>query len=450
MKPIISKSVLSLCFLLAAVALQAQQRKAVSLEEAIALSLKNSKQLKLSSAKIEEANAKLKQAEDARLPEASVSGAGLWLPKPNVQLDESLKSNSGGGSGGQQSKPISVSSAFYGMVSVSQPIYAGGRIRAGIESFRYLAEAAKLDADHDREAIIENTILAYTGLYKADAAINVVKESLEESRQRVKDYTSLEANGVLARNDFLKAELEASNLELSLLEAEKDRKLANVNLNILLGLPESDEWVAVLPVNQLSTDKSLEEWENLAASNRKDVAALQLREKATAGAITVAKAEKLPTLALTGGYVAADIPGLATLTNVINLGVGVKYNIASLWKAKAKVAEAEARQKQIAVSQGLLNDQIRIQLNSDYQEAVLSSRKISVLEKAVEQANETYRIVKNKFSNSLATTTEVLDANVARLRAQLNYEFARADAQVSQYKLAQTAGTLSGNFKIEQ
>lgn len=448
MKPIIFRIVLCLCFLVTAVSLQAQQRKAVSLEEAIALSLKNSKQLKLSASKIEEANAKLKQAEDARLPEASVSGAALWLPKPNVQLDESLKSNNSGG--GQQSKPISVSSAFYGMLSVSQPLYAGGRIRAGIESARYLAEATKLDADHDREAIIENTILAYTSLYKADAAINVVRESLEESRQRVKDYTSLEANGVLARNDFLKAELEASNLELSLLEAEKDRKLANVNLNILLGLPEGEEWTAVLPVNQLATDKSLEEWENLATSNRKDIAALQLREKAATGAITAAKGEKLPSLALTGGYVAADLPGFATLTNVINLGVGVKYNIASIWKTKAKIAEAEARQKQVVVSQGLLNDQIRIQLNKDYQDAILSVKKISVLEKSVEQANETYRIVKNKFTNSLATTTEVLDANVTRLRAQLNYEFAKADAQVSQYKLAQTAGTLSGNFKIEQ
>lgn len=448
MKPIIFRIVLCLCFLVTAVSLQAQQRKAVSLEEAIALSLKNSKQLKLSASKIEEANAKLKQAEDARLPEASVSGAALWLPKPNVQLDESLKSNNSGG--GQQSKPISVSSAFYGMLSVSQPLYAGGRIRAGIQSARYLAEATKLDADHDREAIIENTILAYTSLYKADAAINVVRESLEESRQRVKDYTSLEANGVLARNDFLKAELEASNLELSLLEAEKDRKLANVNLNILLGLPEGEEWTAVLPVNQLATDKSLEEWENLATSNRKDIAALQLREKAATGAITAAKGEKLPSLALTGGYVAADLPGFATLTNVINLGVGVKYNIASIWKTKAKIAEAEARQKQVVVSQGLLNDQIRIQLNKDYQDAILSVKKISVLEKSVEQANETYRIVKNKFTNSLATTTEVLDANVTRLRAQLNYEFAKADAQVSQYKLAQTAGTLSGNFKIEQ
>lgn len=448
MKPIIFRTVLCLCFLVTAVSLQAQQRKAVSLEEAIALSLKNSKQLKLSASKIEEANAKLKQAEDARLPEASVSGAALWLPKPNVQLDESLKSNNSGG--GQQSKPISVSSAFYGMLSVSQPLYAGGRIRSGIESARYLAEATKLDADHDREAIIENTILAYTSLYKADAAINVVRESLEESRQRVKDYTSLEANGVLARNDLLKAELEASNLELSLLEAEKDRKLANVNLNILLGLPEREEWTAVLPVNQLATDKSLEEWENLAASNRKDIAALQLREKAATGAITTAKSEKLPSLALTGGYVAADLPGFATLTNVINLGVGVKYNIASIWKTKAKIAEAEARQKQVVVKQALLNDQIRIQLNKDYQDAILSVKKISVLEKSVEQANETYRIVKNKFTNSLATTTEVLDANVARLRAQLNYEFAKADAQVSQYKLAQTAGTLSGNFKIEQ
>ena len=76
----------------------------------------------------------------------------------------------------------------------------------------------------------------------------------------------------------------------------------------------------------------------------------------------------------------------------------------------------------------------------------MADKKIAVLEKAVDQSNENYRIVNNKFKNSIATTQEVLDANVARLRAQLNYEFAKADAQVSNYKLAETAGIISSNF----
>ncbi|MBZ5856766.1 TolC family protein [Flavihumibacter profundi] len=446
MKPSIVFKFLFLAFLLPAVPALAQDIRPISLEEAIELGLKNSNKLKLSTAKIDEAKAILKQAEENKLPDVSVSGSALYLPRPNINVDESLKGALGGSGGGQATKPIEVHSVFYGSLNVSEPIFSGFKIKSGIESARYLAEAAKLDSDHDRGAVIENIILAYTNLYKADAAIGVVKESLIESNQRVKDFTSLEKNGLLARNDLLKAEFEVSTLELTLLEAEKDRKLANVNMNILLGLPETSILQTSFPAKELAVDKSLEEWETLAADNRKDLAALKQREKASASSITAARGDYYPSIAVTGGLIAADIPGLLTITNATNLGLGVRYSVSSLWKTKAKISQAEARQQQIIVSQAMLNDGIRMQLNKDYQEAILAIRKIAVLEKAVEQANENYRIVKNKFNNSLATTTEVLDANVARLRAQLNIEFAKADAQVSNYKLAESAGILSTNF----
>jgi outer membrane protein len=217
-------------------------------------------------------------------------------------------------------------------------------------------------------------------------------------------------------------------------------------MNILLGLPEASILQTSFPAKELAVDKSLEEWETLAADNRKDLAALKQREKASASSLTAARGDYYPSIAVTGGLIAADIPGLMTITNATNLGLGVRYSVSSLWKTKAKISQAEARQQQIIVSQAMLNDGIRMQLNKDYQEAILAIRKIAVLEKAVEQANENYRIVKNKFNNSLATTTEVLDANVARLRAQLNIEFAKADAQVSNYKLAESAGLLSTTF----
>jgi outer membrane protein len=425
---------------------QAQQSAPLTLEQAVAMSLKNSKQIKLQQAKIDEANAILKQAEDNRLPEAGVSGSALWLPTPSITLDESLKGNNNGGGGGGTAPAIKVNSAYYGMVNVSQPLFAGFRIKSGIESARYLAIASRLDSEHDRNAIIENTVQAYTNLYKADAAINVVKETLAESNQRVKDYTSLEKNGVLARNDLLKAQLEVSNLELALLEAEKDRKLANVNMNIMLGLPTDTSFQTSLPEGIRVADKPLEEWENIASQNRKDMEALKEREKASGAAIVAARSDLYPSVAATAGYVAANIPGLMRIDLAANVGIGVKYNISSIWKTKAKVSQAEARQQQIQISQGLLNDNISLQLNKDYQEAILADKRITVLEKAVDQANENYRIVSNKFKNSIATTQEVLDANVARLRALLNYEFSKADAQVSNYKLAETAGIISQNF----
>jgi outer membrane protein TolC len=104
------------------------------------------------------------------------------------------------------------------------------------------------------------------------------------------------------------------------------------------------------------------------------------------------------------------------------------------------VQGAEARAKQLMASEELLDDHIRLQVNKTYLTWLSNQKKIEVYAKAIEQANENYRIVKNKFNNSLATTTEVLDADVAQLQAKLNYVFAKADAVVFYNQLLQAAG----------
>ena len=76
-----------------------------------------------------------------------------------------------------------------------------------------------------------------------------------------------------------------------------------------------------------------------------------------------------------------------------------------------------------------------------------SQKKIEVYAKAVELATENYRVITNKYNNSLATATDLLDADVAQLQARMNLVFAQADAVVAYHKLLQTAGSLQENIK---
>ena len=91
----------------------------------------------------------------------------------------------------------------------------------------------------------------------------------------------------------------------------------------------------------------------------------------------------------------------------------------------------------------MLTDAIQLEINQAYQNYLLSQKKIEVYEKATAQAEENYKIVKNKFNNALATTTDLLDADVAQLQARLNAAFSKADASVTYNKLLQTAGLLN-------
>lgn len=437
---------LLIVLLMSGARMQAQEKKQLMLSEAIELGVKNSKQLKINFEKIEEATAALKEAEEKRLPDASLSGAYLRILSSKFDLKSSNNNNGGGGS--SNSQPPNVSQAVYGIVNASLPIYTGGRIRFGIESANYLEQAAKLDAENNKDEIIQNTIEAFANLFKAKTAVKLMQENLQQSQQREKDFTNLEKNGLLARNDLLKAQLQTSSVELNLLDAQNSLQLATINMDLMLGLSTSTELeLDTTGIEKRNDNRTLEDFLQAAATNRKDMLAVDYRKKAAIADVKSTEAQLYPNLQLTGGYIAADIPKFLTVTNTVNLGLGVSYNIGSLWKTKAKVQQTEARAKEIALTEAMMGDDLERQVNKSYLTLISNRKKIEVYAKAVEQADENYKIIKNKFDNSLATTTDLLEADVAQFQAKLSYTLARADAFVAYHKLLQTAGILSSELK---
>ena len=258
----------------------------------------------------------------------------------------------------------------------------------------------------------------------------------------------MEKNGLLARNDLLKAQLRESNMEYNLSDAENSWQLANVNMNLMLGLPTTTELVLdTASLGKKEDNRVLDDYLNAARINRKDIAAVDLRKKAAESGVKSAKGDLYPSLALTGGYIGLDIPDFLSIPAAMNIGVGVSYNIGSLWKNKAKVQQAEARVKQLTFTEAMMDDNMQLEVNKSYLSLMTNRKQIEVSAKAVEQAEENYRIVKNKFDNSLATTTDLLDADIAQLQARLSYTLSRADAFVAYHKLLQTAGLLSAELK---
>ncbi len=423
--------------------LQAQDVRTLSLQQAIDLSLKNSNQLKASMARNEQAGAELREALNNRLPNASISGSYLRLANPTISLK--TKAFGGSDSSGGKGAP-SVNQALYGIANISYPIFSGGKIKYGIESAKYLQQAVLLDAENDKDAVVLNTINAYINLYKAAVTVNVVNENLAQSAHRDSVFSRLEQNGLLARNDLLKAQLQTSNIELTLMDAENNLKIANINMNLMTGLPEE----TMLKTDSATFDKMIDfktigQYEQLALQNRKDLRALSFRKKAATAGISAAKADLYPSIAITGGYIAADIPQLVTITNAVNVGVGLQYNLGSLWKTKAKISQAAARVKEITANEAQLDDAVRLQVNHDFENFLLSQKKIDVYKKAVVQAEENYRITKNKYDNALVNTTDLLDANVLLLQSKINLAVAKADVLLAYSKLLQTTGSLSTN-----
>ena len=430
---------LALTFTAATTLLSAQETQRLTVDEAVQLGIENSKLLKIDTAKVAEATAHYLEAKNRQLPDLKASATALALASPTVDLK--VMPPRGGG------EPPKATQAYMANVNFSWPIFAGGKIKYGIQSAEYLLEAQKYSNENDKISVAYTVAQAYNNLFKAHQSIRLLEENLKAAQQRDNQFLKLENNGIIARNDRLKANLQTNNIEIQLLEAKNNAEIANMNMDLLLGLPENTTLeldAEYIEKGTLSSEVNY--YRDLALKNRKDVAALELHNKAATLAIKSAKADKLPTVAITGGYVAANVPNILTITNAANIGVGVQYDISQWWKKDTAEMLARARVQQMAANQEAVNDQIRLQINQDYQNAKLAGDKISLYQKAEEQAAENYRITKNKYDNGLATMTELLDAEAAKIAAGINSINAKADAALALKKLEQTAGILQSTL----
>ena len=411
-----------------------QEARTISLNEAVDLGLKNSKNLKIDAAKIEETTSQWVEAKNRQLPDFKLGASYLHLFSPTVDLK----------TGSSAASNLKVNNLMYGSANLTFPIYTGGRIKYGIQSAQYLVEASKLMAENDKNAIVFNISQAYNNLFKASQIIKVLEENLNASRKRDETFLKLENNGLMARNDRLKAQLQTANIELQLLDANNNYNIANINMDLLLGLPETtilkvdDAYITALQESQ-----AVSYYLTQANQNRKDLQAMDYQMKAANIGAKAAKAESLPSFALTGGYFAADVPGFVTVTNAINVGVGVQYNLDNLWKKNSSLLKAKAREQQVQANNELLSDQIKLEVNREYQNSLLAQKKIEVYQRALEQAEENFRITKNKYDNGLANITDLLDADASLISAKVNLINAKADASLAYKKLLQTSGILN-------
>jgi outer membrane protein len=217
---------------------QAQQVQKITMPSAVALGIENSTQLMTSNAKLKEAQAKLMEARDRFVPEVGVSGTYMRINTPNVSMNTD---NSSGGSDSPLAAFSNLHSLSLLQVSASEPIFNGFKIRNNKNMADYLEQAAHYDVATTKSKVALNTLKAVYQYYELLETRQVVEENLKQAKQRVDEFINLEKNGLLPRNDRLRAELQANTIELGLNEVNNNLQMAEYNLIVLLGFAEDSK-----------------------------------------------------------------------------------------------------------------------------------------------------------------------------------------------------------------
>lgn len=425
----------------------AQEVKKLSLEEAVQLGIENSKTIKAADSQIIVSEKKLKSTKALQYPDLNVSGQYLHLFDTT---DVKLKTGNNSAESGEGSEPESAganpkpSYMMFGMASLSVPVFNGFKLRNSIKESEFVVELSKIQSENQKENVVYQILQLYFSLYKTQKSIEVLKENESRAVQRTKDFQNFMDNGLLARNDYLRSQLQVSNVRLSLEEANTTYDNLNYQLNVLLGLPED-----LKIETEYLADADLLPTENGDYSQRKDIQSLEQQTKIADTEIKVAKAGYYPSISLSGGYAAIDIDEIATVTNATNAGVGISYNLASIFKNKSKVDEAKAAKFAQEANLEAQKDKAKVEIKEAYNAYALALKKNDVYAEALEQADENYRIVKDKYDNGLSDTDQLLEADVEQLQAQINQVISEADIQLALYKYAFTQGNLIETLQLQ-
>lgn len=436
-----TRKIINLSFLafLFPVMLYAQNLKKLSLPEAITLGIENSKNLKLSQNKIDAAVANLATVKDNALPAAKASFLYNHAEIPTNTLSI--------GSGNPIHLPKRAD-AFVGTAAVEELIYGGGKLKYAEESTRLLTEVARLDADKDKEEISYAVIRTYYSLFKILQSKKVVAQNLESIAGQLKQAQRFFEQGVVTKNDVLRFQLQQANVSLTDMEIENNRKIINYNLDILLGLNENIQIDITEPDNVLKQTAALSNYIDLAMSNRQELKQLDLQNKVADVNIKSIKANTLPTVGVGANlyYINPSgkfIPPADQFIMPVTLGANISWNIGNLWTNKNKVTEARIQQKNIVIQKDVLSDQLKTEINKDYQDYQLAVSKIRVLETSIAQATENDKLLASKYKNNVASAIDRIDAETLLYQAKINLEIAKADAGLAYYTLLKSTGKIN-------
>lgn len=333
-------------------------------------------------------------------------------------------------------------------LNVTQPVYTGGAVSTGIELAELKSTAARYSTELQRDNIRLRLAGLYLDIYKFENLKGVVESNIANARTVLAQMNDRFEQGVALQNDITRYELLVSNLELQLVKINNNLDILNRNLVLTAGLPDGTVIVPDSTILARSFPCEPESsWQNDAAVNSPMLKLARSGVDISRKAETLVKSDRLPKIGLQAGWtidgpILVEVPPINRNLSYWYVGVGVSYNLSSLYKnnrslAKSRVATRKAMDDLDAATQN-----VSLGINADYIHYREAYEDLKTQEKSVELADRNYLTTSTRFQADMALLTDMIDAANSKLDAEQQLVNARINIIYYYYKLLFTSGKI--------
>jgi outer membrane protein TolC len=326
------------------------------------------------------------------------------------------------------------------------PVYTSGRVPALERAAVADQEAAGRDVNTFRAEVRLDVTRAFWSLVMARETVRVVEESVRRVESHLKDVKAMREVGLMAPNDVLSVEARHSRERVLLIEARNARDVAEADLRRAAGLAAGIVIDPAVPAEPDPADlPAIAALLDEARLGRPERQALELRIAALRDRGTAASAGRKPMVSVAAGVdYARPNPRNFPRAPEWNPGFDVGVNVAwALWdggRVSSDVAEVAANRRAAEERLAEFDRQLEFDVTQRRLDIEAARAAVGAASDGVAAAAEAHRVVVNRFKAGLVSNTEVMEAQVALIQAQLERTRAATAVRLAMARLDRALG----------
>jgi outer membrane protein len=391
----------------------------LSLDNCLKSAFQNSEKRKAATLNVDKAEYRLKQAEAGMLPNLTY----------NVYTQESDSLSQDGNSGG---------------LMLSQSLYTGGKLQAGIKQAKLELANARENERQVKQRLIYEVKTAFYQLWLANQKLEVARAAHANMKRHFNNTEKKFQEGMISHFELLQAEVNWKKLRPTVIAAQNKVALSRLNLGMLIGIESNNVFnITAERMENIVPEKpgfTLEKGLETAYRDHPEMRQQQNSQEIAKQGIKIAKAEYYPIVTVSGSYQATTEGSSTDWNKVWALKLNLSGTLFNGFETKAKVAAAEVDVKMQESNVLQLRDAIRLALESGLQSLEESMETIMVTRVNIDLMQNALQLTQLKLEEGMATTTNLMDAQLDLDRTLNDYYSGICDYLTAQANLDLTLG----------
>lgn len=327
-------------------------------------------------------------------------------------------------------------------IGLTMPIYRGGALWSGKQQAMYEADSSNFNHSYMQQQVIYQTIAAYVQVRQSGAQIKAVESAMAAAKKRHQDTQAMHERGLLIDSDVMDAHVHLLRTTVKLQQAKNAFARSRDELLQVMGMEQSVGLNADEEVHLDGPQMALQEAIKSALSARSDLKALEESYQAARAIIDQSAAAFRPRVDLVAAQEwNASTPGLRNPNTMV--GATVSMNIFAGGSDQAKQRAVTAKLVSLEMKISDFKHQIRNEVANTLRMLDESRLRHQSESEALKQSEESLRIKSLRYKQGLATTTDLLDAQLQVDNSRLTSIQAKHDVTIAKAGLLLAVGTLN-------